>query len=202
MRTTNKLYGPSLSSDGVAQDGETINQDDAADASREDQVAQVLTKLGFAGNGLAKSKLGRLGSVLIGDALDSVHREFPNLPIGAAIEVVSTRLGKADLKERMGKMVEHFLDVQQEMLKELGTGKVIEKWEKIAQQNAEKEREKANPEPLNLDAEDFDEEPIEADIESNPEPEEYTEEEADADMEDDGVEGDYSEEVDDDEYEE
>lgn len=126
MRSTINLYGPKHSLS--AKTPEAINK----------MVGEVFSKLGFAfGAGVLESKMGKALAVFVNDAIRYVLQEYPDVPDGAIIEVVSSRFSKMELKEKLQRIVDIYHDGQQELLRELANSKLADKWSRIQQQEAE-----------------------------------------------------------------
>ena len=131
MRTTKNLYHP-------------VNLEivEKTDEDKKEIAANVFLKLGFSfGTTAMQSKIGRLLSVLIDDAIKYILSEYPGVPNGAIAEVITARMLKTDVKERMQKIVDMYHDGQQDMLKELGEGKIADKWSRIAERDRQEQAE-------------------------------------------------------------
>ena len=130
MRTTSKIYGP--------RDTSVFNSStSSSEVDLTSIIGSVLKSIGFTGIGIEKSKIGRIALALAGDIIEGVIKEYPDAPEGAVVEIISTSLDKVNFRDKINKLIESMIDVQQESYREMSGGKIMDKWVKQLEAEAE-----------------------------------------------------------------
>ena len=97
-------------------------------ARNQEAVKDVLFRIGFTGIGVEGSKIGRVSEVLIGDVIEHTSKEYQGVPVDVMVNVVGTVLDKINLREKISRLVDTVFEAQQDIIKEMAGGKIIDEW--------------------------------------------------------------------------